>query len=131
MPLPTYIKDTQNIIEKDDVESVSVASVTPSESLQYHGGGLSVRSKSIQSQNFIGGAQGWGLSSIGDVQMNGNILTSAHFTKVFSAKNVSFYVSDGTTPNGNLSGNAGDVCFGADSGNAYKCTSGTTWVSFT
>ncbi len=61
----------------------------------------------------------------------GGALAATHFTPTLTLKNITIYISDGTTPNGNLPGMAGDVCFGADSGKAYKCTSTTTWVSFT
>lgn len=56
---------------------------------------------------------------------------SVHFSPVTKLKNITFYVSDGTTPNGNLGGMIGDVCFGADGGKAYYCTGTTSWVSFT
>lgn len=35
----------------------------------------------------------------------------------------------GITPNGNLSGGVGDICFGADSGKAYYCTGTTNWTA--
>ena len=88
-------------------------------------------SKSLQSPNFKSDAIGWNLKSNGTIEINGNKVVSTNFTPVFSAKGLTFYISNGTTPNGNLSGNAGDVCFGADSGKAYKCTSSNTWLSFT
>lgn len=37
--------------------------------------------------------------------------------------------ANGVTPNGALSGTVGDICIGADSGKAYYCSSGTTWVA--
>jgi hypothetical protein len=61
----------------------------------------------------------------------GGAVISTNFTPVIMLKNITIYISNGTTPNGNLSGKAGDICFGADAGKAYKCTSTTTWVSFT
>lgn len=43
---------------------------------------------------------------------------------------VTLWISDGTnTPNGNLTGSAGDICFGADSGKAYYCTGTTNWTA--
>lgn len=89
--------------------------------------------KSIVSPGFKSASMGWKFNSNGGpLESNGSSVVSTHFTAFFKAKTITMYVSDGTTPNGNLSGNTGDVCFGADSGKAYKCTSaGTTWVSFT
>lgn len=40
-----------------------------------------------------------------------------------------FWKANGVTPNGNLSGNVGDICFGADSGKAYYCTGTTNWTA--
>ena len=40
-----------------------------------------------------------------------------------------FWVSNGTTPNGNLSGGTGDVCFYGDSGKVYYCTGTTNWTA--
>lgn len=37
--------------------------------------------------------------------------------------------ANGVTPNGNLSGNVGDFCIGADGGKAYYCTGGTSWTA--
>ena len=37
--------------------------------------------------------------------------------------------ANGVTPNGNLSGSAGDICIGADGGKAYYCGGGTTWTA--
>lgn len=38
------------------------------------------------------------------------------------------WVSDGTTPNGNLSGTAGSICLNGPSGQTFYCSGGTTWV---
>lgn len=52
------------------------------------------------------------------------------FKKIISLAGVTLYISDGTnTPNGNLTGTAGDICFGADSGKAYYCTGTTNWTA--
>lgn len=93
-------------------------------------GAVSPNLKPFQSSNFKANSAGWRTKPGGDAEFNGGRIVSTHFTPVFKAKGLTFYVSDGTTPNANLSGNAGDVCFGADSGKAYKCTSTTTWVAF-
>lgn len=85
----------------------------------------------FNSLNFQSGLSGWGLGSSGNVELNGNRIVSTHFTPAFSMKGLTIYISDGTSPSGALNGRAGDICFGADSGKAYKCTSTTTWVSFT
>lgn len=37
--------------------------------------------------------------------------------------------ANGVTPNGNLSGSAGDICIGADGGKMYYCTGTTSWTA--
>lgn len=37
------------------------------------------------------------------------------------------YTSNGTTPNGNLTGVQGDICLNGPSGQAFYCGGGTTW----
>ncbi len=88
-------------------------------------------SSSLSSRNYISDSSGWGIISNGDAQFNGNHVVSGHFTPVIKLLGLTVYVSDTTSPNGNLTGGTGDICFGADNGKAYKCTGGTSWVSFT
>jgi hypothetical protein len=102
----------------------------PVEPFRVSGNGISPV-PSFNSMNFQTGVSGWGLGSSGNTEFNGSRTIAGHFTPVLSMKGLSIYISDGTTPNGALTGRAGDICFGADSGKAYKCTTGTTWVSFT
>lgn len=92
------------------------------------GATTSPHTKNFRSVNFRSGTDGWSLGSDGNTQFNGNKLTSTHFTKVLSLKGVSLYVSDGTTPNGNLSGTAGDICLNGPSGQPFYCGGGTTWT---
>lgn len=58
--------------------------------------------------------------------------TSTHFWAIFkftgSVTDVYYWVSDGTTPNGNLSGVVGDICFNGPSGQPFYCGGGTTWT---
>lgn len=42
---------------------------------------------------------------------------------------VFIWKSAGVTPNGNLTGTAGDICLGADSGKAYYCAGGHSWTA--
>lgn len=56
-------------------------------------------------------------------------LISTNFKMVLNVAGQVIYVSDGTTPNGNLSGAAGNLCLGADSGKAYYCTGTTNWTA--
>lgn len=57
-------------------------------------------------------------------------VTTTNFKRTLDLNGITIYTSNGTTPNGNLGGNAGDLCFGADSGKSYYCTSGTSWTAF-
>jgi hypothetical protein len=43
---------------------------------------------------------------------------------------VMMYMSDGTTPNGNLSGNVGDICLNGPAGQPFYCTGGVAWTGF-
>ena len=92
------------------------------------GGSLSLQGKIFRSTGFSQATKGWKVEPNGDVEFNGNTLTSTNFTKVTSHKGVSIYCSDGTTPNGNLSGTAGDVCYNGPSGQPFYCGGGTTWT---
>jgi len=60
-----------------------------------------------------------------------NNITSTHFRKILSEKNtgVTLWVSDGTTPNGALTGNAGDICFNGASSRSFYCTGTTNWTA--
>lgn len=44
------------------------------------------------------------------------------------AGSIDVYVSNGTNPNGNLSGNIGDICFNGPSGQPFYCSGSTTWI---
>lgn len=59
-----------------------------------------------------------------------NITAIYNFRKLFSETNTSvvIWLSDGTTPNGNLSGTAGDICLNGTSGQAFYCTGTTNWT---
>lgn len=61
--------------------------------------------------------------------------TSTNFRRMQTFSNgtqtVTFWMSDGSTsPNTALTGTAGDVCYGADSGKTYYCTGTTNWTAF-
>lgn len=55
---------------------------------------------------------------------------STNFRRILKGNAATIWESNGTTPNGNLSGTAGDICLNGDSGNIYRCSvTGTTWVA--
>ena len=56
---------------------------------------------------------------------------STHFVKIFteSATGVTLWLSDGNTPNGALSGTAGDICFNGASSRSFYCTGTTNWTA--
>lgn len=58
-----------------------------------------------------------------------NVAVSTYFRRMIWLGSLTIWKSDGVTPNGNLSGSVGDICFGADSGKAYYCTGTTNWTS--
>jgi hypothetical protein len=64
------------------------------------------------------------------LHIENDALISTNFKIMIELDGVTLFLSDGTTPNGNLTGAAGDICVGADSGKAYYCSgAGTTWVA--
>jgi hypothetical protein len=84
---------------------------------------------SLNSLNFGSNSSGWGLSTNGDAQFNGNRVVSSHFTPCIQLKGNTIYISDGTSPNGTLSGSTGDIVFHGDGGKMYFCVGGTTWTA--
>jgi len=55
-------------------------------------------------------------------------VTDTNFKKIASWAGVTLWVSDGTTPNGNLTGTAGDVCYNGASSQPFYCTGTTNWT---
>lgn len=93
------------------------------------GAGLSPVGQPIQSTNYAQNSVGWRFNSNGEAEMNGNRTVSTNFSLIFKARGVSFYVSNGNTPNGALSGTTGDICFNGGSGNVFRCTGTTNWTA--
>ncbi len=64
--------------------------------------------------------------------LNQAAVTQTHFYMLIFFKTPSYsptlWVSDGTTPNGNLTGSLGDLCLGGPLGSTWQCSGGTTWV---
>ena len=54
--------------------------------------------------------------------------TSTNFKKIKNEAGVTSWVSNGTTPNGNLSGTAGDTCKNGTGGQMFYCTGTTNWT---
>lgn len=55
--------------------------------------------------------------------------TSTNFFKVMTMNGVTLWAGNGNTPNTALTGTAGDILFGGDSGKAYYCTGTTSWTA--
>lgn len=53
---------------------------------------------------------------------------STHFFPLQGMNANMIWVSDGTTPNGALSGTKGDLCMNGPSGHLFWCGGGTTWT---
>jgi len=76
------------------------------------------------------------LKIVQDVDSDGNPLSieqpavvSTNFKKYLSLDGLIIYKSiNGTTPNGNLPGNQGDVCYNGPAGKSFYCSGGTAWV---
>lgn len=61
------------------------------------------------------------------LQLAQGALISTNFKKVADFAGVVLWVSDGTDPNGTLTGTAGDVCFNCNGNAIKKCTGTTVW----
>jgi hypothetical protein len=57
-----------------------------------------------------------------------NTAVSTNFKKIFTFGSTMWW-SNGVTPNGALSGTAGDFCVNCDSGKMYYCTGTTNWTA--
>lgn len=60
-----------------------------------------------------------------------NAVTSTHFRRIWKETNagITIWMSDGTDPNGALSGTAGDVCYNGASNKPAYCTGTTNWTN--
>lgn len=60
-----------------------------------------------------------------------NNITSTHFRKIRTETNTGWteWVSDGTDPNGALSGTAGDICYNGATNKPAYCTGTTNWTN--
>lgn len=77
------------------------------------------------------------IENFGDVYnllLTQNSTVSNHFKQYIALgsstggfSTLKIWVSDGTNPNGNLSGTAGDPCFNGTSNQLYVCNGGTAW----
>lgn len=57
-------------------------------------------------------------------------ITETNFKKVINFAGATLFVSDGTNPDGNLTGAVGDICLNGPNGIAYYCdTAGTNWTA--
>jgi len=70
-------------------------------------------------------------STLEALNIDQDAVTSTHFRKIIKEDNTAccIWVSDGTTPHGALTGQAGDICLNGDSGNIYRCTGTTNWTA--
>ncbi len=62
----------------------------------------------------------------GVLNIVGQIVNSS-FTRGINIGGSQIYRSNGTNPNGNLTGTAGDICINCDSNTIKKCTGGSSW----
>ena len=88
--------------------------------------GCSLYAKQVGTNSTCAVFEATGGNCIATVQ---NTTVSTNFKKQISLGGTVIWWSNSTTPNGNLSGNAGDICLNADSGKAYYCTGTTNWTA--
>ena len=66
------------------------------------------------------------------ISITQNAVISTNFRRVISEEvtGTQIWIGDGaTSPDTNLSGQAGDICLNGDSGNIYRCTGTTNWTA--
>ncbi len=71
------------------------------------------------------------VAAVGTTPLNiqQDALVSTNFKLLANLAGVSLYISNGTTtPNGNLTGVAGDICFNGPGGQLFYCTGTTNWI---
>ena len=61
--------------------------------------------------------------------INQDALTSTNFQKMINLDGTIIWRSNGTDPNGALSGTAGDICFNGATNKPAYCTGTTNWTS--
>lgn len=107
------------------------------DNIQSAGGVTRMTDRDFKSTNFKSGEAGWSLRADGTFEANQttiitkNPIVSTNFRKIISdsVTGISIWVSNGTTPNGNLTGVEGDICLNSSAtGQLFYCTAnGTTW----
>ena len=99
--------------------------------------GSMLNNRGFQSQNYSPLSAGWKLDSNGiiesltETKLSG-LTTETNFRKILEEPNtgVSIWVSDGTTPDGNLTGAVGDLCLNGPAGVCFYCDSaGKNWTA--
>lgn len=93
--------------------------------------GLSYMSSSDYDNLPVSLTQAFATSTNPIIRMTQEAIISTNFRKIFNETNTgcTIWISDGTTPNGNLSGQAGDICLNGNAGNIYRCTGTTNWTA--
>ncbi len=78
---------------------------------------------------FVNENIGFSIAAHSIIENSVHTVVSTNFKKIQKIDSISIFVSNGTTPNGNLTGVAGDICYNGPSGQPFYCSSsGTTWV---
>lgn len=100
-------------------------------------GGLRLAKNDIISTNYIHNETGFKIGSDGTIEANGvlklgNKLESTNFKKLLTepSSGISIWLSDQTTPDGNLSGVEGDICLNCSATGqmAYNDDGTTNWT---
>ncbi|MFC1616791.1 DUF2793 domain-containing protein [Candidatus Margulisiibacteriota bacterium] len=70
-------------------------------------------------------------SSGAPISVDQNAVTSTNFRKLIREENtgITYWISNGTDPNGALSGTTGDICLNGTGNKPYYCTGTTNWTS--
>lgn len=64
------------------------------------------------------------------ISVTQNAVVSTNFKKIANYAGVTLWVSNGTDPNGTLTGTAGDICYNGATNKPAYCTGTTVWVNF-
>jgi len=120
--------NTAAAARSDDFDALSVKRTNVNTN---GGGSLTTAGSVLRLENIRTESAGTVTDTIIPLEIANNAVVDTNFTLIAKYGTVQVFVSDGTSPNTNLTGVQGDICYGADGGKAYSCTTtGTTWTAF-
>lgn len=119
-----------------NISTNSPAILFPQSDIEQTGTSSVLRTGELRSINYKTSSSGWNIRVDGTSELNqatiivDNPVVSTNFRKIISSTTgFVLWESDGTTPDGNLSGTAGDICVNGASNKPYYCMGTTNWTA--